>query len=170
MRTTLHPGPYISRRLKITINTLLERGRARQKGRGSDGKLKRGFLGMNFPQSPRARSSSGGVLGKDSDKGISDKGGDFKNSRYSSGGKAARSNPNRARMAWLRYNGLLREKWRVSNYGNIADSYLNENYVPMRLNNWEGHDLYDCSCHTREHACLLPYSDDQSTSDKHRNN
>ena len=90
---------------------------------------------MNSPQNPRARSFCGGVLGKDRDKGISDEDGNFKNSRYSSGGRAAGSNPNKARMAWLQYNGLLREKWRVSNYGNITDPYLNENYVPIKLNN-----------------------------------
>lgn len=119
MKKALHPGPYISRRL-IAINALLERGRARQEGRGNDGKWKRAFLRMNFPRNHRARSSSAGLLGKDKDKGISDGDGDFNHSRYSSSGKAAGSNPNRARMAWLRYNSLLREKWRVSNHGNIS--------------------------------------------------
>ncbi|PUU72346.1 hypothetical protein B9Z19DRAFT_1069834 [Tuber borchii] len=164
MQTTLHPGPYISRRLTITINTLLERGRARQEGRGNDGKLKRGFLGMNFPQNPRACSSSAGVLGNHRDIDISDGDGDFNDSRYSSGGKAAGSNPNRARMAWLRYNGLLQEKWRVSNHGNIADPHLHENYVPMKLNNSEGHYLYDSSSHTGEVYYLTPTTNQRGIS------
>jgi len=41
---------------------------------------------------------------------------------------------------WPGYNGLLREKWRSSHHGNIADPHLHESYVPMGLNNSEGHD------------------------------
>jgi len=69
---------------------------------GNDGKLKRGFLGMNFSRNRKAPSSSAGVLGKDRNEVKPDGDGDFNDSRYSSSGKkAAGSNPNSARMAWL---------------------------------------------------------------------
>ena len=93
---------------------------------------------MNFPQNPRARSSSAGVLGKDKDKGKPDGDGDFNDSRYSSGERL----PDRTRIerGWPCYNGLLREKWRSYNHGNMADPHHHENYVPMEPNNSEGHD------------------------------
>jgi len=40
----------------------------------------------------------------------------------------------------------------------------------MELDNTEGHEWYDSSGHTSEDASLLPYSDGQSTRDKHKKN
>jgi len=45
-----------------------KKSRGGQEGKKKDRGSKKGFLGMNFPPSPRARSSSAGVLGKDKDK------------------------------------------------------------------------------------------------------
>jgi len=48
---------------------------------------KRGFLGINFSQSPRTHSSSAGVLDKARDKGKPGGNGDFNNSHNRQGGK-----------------------------------------------------------------------------------
>jgi len=66
-----------------------------------DRKLKRGFLGMNFPQNARARSSSAGVLGKDRVN-VNPMGTEISMILGSPlPAKLPGSNPNRARMAWL---------------------------------------------------------------------
>ena len=56
----------------------------------------------------------------------------------------------------------------VSNYGNEADPHRPENSVPMELNNSQGRESHSSPIPTGEHACLLPYSYDQSTGGKHR--
>ena len=40
----------------------------------------------------------------------------------------------------------------------------------MEPDNSEGHEPQDSPSHTGEDACLLPYSDHQSSGDKHRKN
>jgi len=49
-----------------------KRDRSGQEGKEIDRESKRVFHGTNFPPSPRARSSSVGLLEKDRDKGIPD--------------------------------------------------------------------------------------------------
>ena len=105
-------------------------------------------------------------MGKDSDKG---KDGDFNDAGNPPGRKGARSSPNGARMAWLQRPAAWQTA-SVSNHGNGADPHLRENSVSMKLNISAGHESHDSSSHTGEDACLLPYSDDQSTGDKHRKN
>jgi len=83
------------------------------------------------------------------------------------GGKGAGLRPNGARMAWLQRPATW-QMASVSNQRNKADPHLRENSVPMEPNNSERHELHDSSSHTGEDVCLLPYSDDQSTGDKHR--
>jgi len=70
-------------------------------------------------------------------------------------------------MAWLQWPAAWQTA-SVSNHGNEADPHLRENSVPTELNNSAGHGSHDSSSHTGEDACLLPYSDGQSTGDKHR--
>ena len=52
---------------------------------------------MNFPPSPKAYSSSAGVLGKDRDKDKPDGDGDFNEALYLPGEKGAESSPSRQR-------------------------------------------------------------------------
>ena len=146
-----------------------KRGRGGEEGKEKDRESKRGFLGMNFPPSPRARSSSAGVLGKDRDTSDLDGDGDFSDGRNPLGGKGAGSGPNGARMTWLQ-RPAPRRAVSVSNHGNEANPHLRKNSVPMEPNNSEGHESHNSSSHTGEDAGLLPYSDYQSTGDKHRKN
>jgi len=66
-----------------------KKSRERQEGKEKDRGSKKGFLGMNFPPSPRARSSSAGIFGKDKGKGESDGDGDLNESHNPAGGKGA---------------------------------------------------------------------------------
>jgi len=145
------------------------KSRGRQEGKEKDKESRRGFLGMGFPPSPRARSSSAGVLGKDWDKGKPDGDGDINDARKPPGGKGAGSSPTGARMAWLQRPGA-RQMASISDHGNKIDSHRRGNSVLMELNNSQGHESHDSSSHAGEDACLLPYSDDQSTGDRHEKN
>ena len=124
---------------------------------------------MGFPPSPRARSSSAGVLGKDWDKGRPDGDGDLNDARNTPGGKGIGLSPTGARMAWLQRPGA-RQMASVSDHGNKTDSHHRENSVPMEPDNSEGPESHDSSSRAGEDACLLPYSDDQSAGDRHRKN
>jgi len=108
----------------LSLNAPPERGGARHEGRGKDRKLKRGFLGMNFPRNARARGSSAGVLGKDRIK-VNLMGREIS---MILGGPLPGKLPDRTLIegGWPGYNGLLQEEWRVSNHGNKADPYLHE--------------------------------------------
>ena len=145
------------------------KSRGRQEGKEKDKESRRLFLGMGFPPSPRARSSSAGVLGTDWDKGKPDGDGDLNNARNPPGGQGAGSRPTEARMAWLQRPGA-RQMASISDHGNKTDSRRRENSVPMESNDSEGHQSHNSSSHAGVDACLLPYSDDQSTGDRHRKN
>jgi len=108
-------------------------------------------------------------LGKDKDKGKPDGDGYFNGARNHRGAKGAGSSPNGVRMARLQGNAE-RQRASVSNHGNEANPYLGDGSVQMEPNNSEEHELCYSSSQTREDACLLPYSDDQSSEDKHEEN
>jgi len=146
-----------------------KKGRGGQEGKEKDRESKRGFLRRSFPPSPRARSSSAGVLGKDRDKGNPDRDEDFNDAWNLPGGRGSGSNPNGARMAWLQRPGG-RQMTSVSGHGNETDPHRRKSSVLMEPNNPEGHESHDSSSHTAGDVCLLPYSDDQSTGDRNRKN
>ena len=60
---------------------------------------------------------------------------------------------------WPSYTGKLQIKRHVSKHGNKANPDLHENPIPVDLNNSKMHESHRSSCHSREDACLLPYSD-----------
>jgi len=72
-------------------------------------------------------------------------------------------------MVWLQ-GPAEKQRASVSNHGDETDPHLRESPVQMEPNNLEGHELRDSSSQTGEDACLLPYSDDQSSGDNHRKN
>ena len=75
-------------------------GRDEREGREKDKESKRRFLGMKFPRSPRARSSSVSVLSLDRDRGKPDGGGDFNGAPNPPGREGVGSSPHGPRMAW----------------------------------------------------------------------
>ena len=82
-----------------------EKSRERREGKEKDRGSKKGFLGMNFPPGPRARSSSAGVLGKDKGKGKSDGDGGLSESQNPASGKA--QDRTLIEGGWPGHNGLL---------------------------------------------------------------
>lgn len=70
-------------------------------------------------------------------------------------------------MAWLQEPDTEHAVG-VTNYDNEAVPYLRDSSVAMELDNSEWHEPRHASSHTGENAYLLPYSNDQSTGDKHR--
>jgi len=148
-----------------------KKSRGGQEGKEKDRGSNKEVLGMNFPPSPRARSSSAGVLGKDRDKDKSDGDGDLNESPNPAGGRGAGSNTDGGRMAWLQWPAAG-HMTSVSNYGNGADTHRRESSVPMELNNSEVRESHSPSIPTGEDACLLLYSYlyNQSTGGKHRKN
>jgi len=135
MIMTLHSGFYTSRRIKNPPQCRsVKEVEADKKGSKSMESMT-GLLGMEFPPSPGARSSSAGVLCKDRDKGKPDGDGYCNDARNPPpGGKGAGSRPNGARMAWLQWPAAWQTA-SVSNHGNKADPHLRENSVPMEPNN-----------------------------------
>ncbi|RPA90155.1 hypothetical protein L873DRAFT_1795647 [Choiromyces venosus 120613-1] len=141
-----------------------------QDGKEKDKESKKGFLGMNFPPSPRARSSSAGVLDKDKDKGKSDKDGDPNDAHNPANGKAAGSSPGAARMAWLQ-RPAARQMASIPDHGEETDSsHHRGNFAPVERNHSEGYESRDSSSHAGEDACLLPYSDGHFAEGKNRKN
>jgi len=166
----LTPRPlYIKKVKKWPSIPFSKGGRGRQEGKEDDRKSNKGFLGMNFPPSPKTRSSSAGELAKDKDKAKPDGDGDFNGAQNHPGAKGGGSSPTGARMAWLQ-GPAERQRASVSNHGNEADPHLRESFVQMEPNNLEEHELHDSSSQTGEDAGLPRYSDDQSSGDKHRKN
>jgi len=93
-----------------------------------------GFLGINFPPSPRACSPSAGVLGKDRDKCKPDGDGDSNVARSPPAEKVR----NRALMerGWPGYNGLPQDKRRVSRAtATKLIPTFRQSFIPMELNN-----------------------------------
>jgi len=105
-------NPYASRRLKNRPQCRSVKGG--QEGKGKDRESKRGFHRISFPLSPRDRSTSVGVLGKDRDKSKPNGEGDFKDAGNLAGGKGAGSIPDGARIAGLHFNGLLQDRRRAA--------------------------------------------------------
>ncbi|CAZ83056.1 unnamed protein product [Tuber melanosporum] len=148
-----------------------KKGGGRQEGKEKEKEYesKRGFLGMNFPPSPRARSSSAGVLGLGKGKGKPGRDGDLNDADNPAGGKGPGSSSSAAKIIWLQ-RPTTRQMASIPNHGEAADSYHRENFPSMELNHPEGCESHDPLSRAGEYACLLPYSSDRLANDKHRKN
>ncbi|KAG0633533.1 hypothetical protein HOY80DRAFT_1104625 [Tuber brumale] len=146
-----------------------KKGGGCQEGKEKDKESKRGFLGMNFPPSPRARSSSAGVLGMGKDKGKPGRDGDINDAHIHTCGKGLGSSPGAAKMIWLQ-RPTARQMASIPNHDEGIDSYHRENFPPMEHNRSEGYESRDSTSRVGEYACLLPYSSDRLADDKHRKN
>ncbi|CUS14992.1 unnamed protein product [Tuber aestivum] len=155
------PRPLGIRKIKKSPSMLFRKKcRGGRGGEDKDRESKRGFLGMSFPPSPRARSSSAGVLDKDKEKDKLDRGGALNNPQCPAGGNAQGSNPSAERMS--------RPQWPAAGQmGGVpyrdggTHSHHRENFPPMEQNHLEGRESRRSSSHAGRNVRLLPHCKSQ---------
>ncbi|PWW77832.1 hypothetical protein C7212DRAFT_362443 [Tuber magnatum] len=137
------PRPLVIKKIKKSPSMLFrKKDKGGQAGKEKDKELKRGFLGMNFPPSPRARSSSTGVLGQDKEKGKLDRDGDLNDAQNPAGGKGPASSPSAGRMSWPQRPAAGQIE-SAPNRDKETRSYQRENFPPMEHNHPEGCQFAD---------------------------